>query len=248
MDRALWLQRFENTSLPTWPCPICGKGHVALVAKTFTHKEASGSLASRRSPEWDPEWIEYVFGCWGKCSNASCHQPFSVIGKGRIVPYINEEHGEEWLDEFQALHCHPTPHIIKIPEKCPSEVSEPLVSAFSLFWANPEACAGRIRVSLEALMNHLGISKRQRTAKGKFAELKLHARIDKFAKSDPTNGAQLLALKWLGNAGSHDSGTVSHSDLLDAFEILEHALAEIIDQRSKRVAALAKKLTKKHSK
>lgn len=54
-----------------------------------------------------------------------------------------------------------------------------------------------------------------------------------------------MALKWLGNAGSHDR-TVSKSDLLDAFEILEHALAEIIDRRSAKVAELAKKLAKKH--
>jgi hypothetical protein len=54
-----------------------------------------------------------------------------------------------------------------------------------------------------------------------------------------------MALKWLGNTGTH-SAEVSEDDLLDAFEILEHALIEIIEKRSTKVAELAKKLTKKH--
>lgn len=248
MDRSLWLQHFDKNVLPTWPCPACGKGHVSLVQKSFTHKETASSERSKESPDWDPEWIEYVFACWGQCSNSSCKQPFAITGKGGIAPYIDEMHGEEWGDYFQALTCNPMPHFISMPNKCPSEVSDPLKSAFAVFWISPEACAGRIRVSLEALMNHMGIPKRHKTKKGTFVEMTLHARIDRFAKSDPANGTQLLALKWLGNAGSHDSGMVSHNDLLDAFEIMEHALAELIDKRSKRVAALAKQLTKKHSK
>jgi hypothetical protein len=60
-------------------------------------------------------------------------------------------------------------------------------------------------------------------------------------------GIQLMALKWLGNTASHE-GNVSREDLLDAFEILEHILVELIDQRSVRVAELARNLTKKHAK
>lgn len=54
-----------------------------------------------------------------------------------------------------------------------------------------------------------------------------------------------MALKWIGNTGSHGS-YMSTNDLLDSFEIMEHALAEIIGGHSARVAAIAKKLTKKH--
>jgi len=66
-------------------------------------------------------------------------------------------------------------------------------------------------------------------------------------KGEPAVGAQLMALKWLGNTASHE-GSVSRDDLLDAFEILEHSLSELIEQRSARVAELARQLTKKHSK
>jgi hypothetical protein len=137
------------------------------------------------------------------------------------------------------------PHIIGIPRKCPKEVALELEAAFGLFWAAPTACAGRIRVALELLMDHFRIPKKAKGNSGRYYELKLHARIERFKAKDPVVGAQLMALKWLGNSGSH-TGAVKHDDLLDAFEILEHSLGELIDKKSKTVAKLAKKLAKKH--
>ena len=78
-------------------------------------------------------------------------------------------------------------------------------------------------------------------------DLNLHARIEEFAKRDAVIGAQLMALKWLGNTGSHE-GSVTKDDLLGAFEIMEHALVELIDRRSEKVAALAKQLAHRHRK
>lgn len=76
---------------------------------------------------------------------------------------------------------------------------------------------------------------------------RLHKRIERYAKAEESIGPQLMALKWLGNTGSH-SGDVGQQELLDAFEILEHVLAEIVERRSDRVAALARELTEKHGK
>jgi hypothetical protein len=95
-------------------------------------------------------------------------------------------------------------------------------------------------------MTYLGMHSLPKQAKPQ-SKPKLHAAIESFAKNNPVLGAQLMALKWLGNTGSHDS-SVSRADLLDAFEILEHVLAEILERRSERVAELAKQLTDKHSK
>lgn len=94
-------------------------------------------------------------------------------------------------------------------------------------------------------MDHLGIQSRRKNKKGKFDKLTLHNRIEVFSKNEPTIGAQLMALKLLGNTGSHDGG-VMRNDVLDAFEIVEHALFELIDDKSKRIAALAQTLTEKH--
>lgn len=101
-------------------------------------------------------------------------------------------------------------------------------------------------MTLEKLMDHLRMPTKRKTEKGKYHELKLHDRLLLFQESDPKQGNRLLAVKWLGNTGSHEE-QVSAEDLLDAYEVLEHALAEILDKTSSRVDALAKKLTKKHA-
>ena len=246
MDRTLWVRTFSEHGMPTWRCPVCKRGTTSLVPKSLAYKETTRSIHEHSKEEWDPEWIEYVFIAWAECSNTACKHPFAISGTGGVAPDYDEDRGVEWYDYFSPLQCHPMPDIIHIPTKCSENVLIELRAAFSLFWGYSEACAGRIRVALEYLMNHLGVPKRKKGKGGKFYDLTLHGRLDYFANKNPVIGTQLMALKWLGNAGSHD-GAVSKIDLLDAFEILEHALAEIVDQRSAKVAALAKKLTKKHA-
>ena len=245
MNRSLWTESLTNASCPAWPCPTCSKGSLALVQKSLTFKETIESERARHHDDWDPDWIDYIFTAWAECRYPPCKQRFAIAGTGGIDPTYGPEGDTEWENYFSPKMCHPMPDIFTLPTKCPEEVKQELRASFALFWSNRAACAGRIRVALECLMTHLGVPKRKKNAKGKFFELSLHARIDAFAASAPTIGPQLIALKWLGNSGSHD-GEVSKNDLLDAFEILEHALGEIIDQRSAKVAALAKKLTKKH--
>lgn len=245
MNRALWTQSLTKFSCPAWLCPICRKGTVALVSKSHVSFENADSKRARKDEAWDPGWISYTFTAWGECRHPSCKEQFVISGRGGIEPESDHEGGHEWEDYFSPLFCHPMPDIIELPAKCPDEVKEELRAAFSIFWLHHAACAGRIRVALEYLMNHLKIPKQKKDKSGKYFDLTLHARLDLFATNEPAIGPQLMALKWLGNTGSHDR-EVSKVDLLDAFEILEHALVEIIDGRSARVAALAKKITLKH--
>ncbi len=245
MNRSLWTESLTKVSCPAWPCPTCSKGSLALVQKSLTFKQTIESQRACRHAEWDPDWISYIFTAWAECQHPPCKERFAIVGIGGVEPAFGPEGETDWEDFFSPKMCHPMPEIINIPTKCPAEVRAELLAAFALFWSNYAASAGRIRVALECLMTHMGVPKRRKSAKGKYFELNLHTRIDACAASMPTIGQQLIALKWLGNSGSHD-GKVNGNDLLDAFEILEHTLGEIIDRRSKKVAALAKKLTKKH--
>jgi Domain of unknown function (DUF4145) len=247
MKRSLWQQFLNTTACPGWTCPACRTGSIALVQKSLKAEETIASKNARKDDDWDPEWLRYTFTAWAECRHPPCKQKFAIAGTGGVGQEYDEEGVTEWREYFAPLACHPMPDIIDLPPKCPEEVSNEVRSAFALFWAHPEACAGRIRVALEGLMTHLGVPK-ERTAKtGKVVHIDLHDRIDIFSLTDAGTGTQLMALKWLGNAGSHGR-RVSRSDLLDAFEIMEHALVEIIDGRAAKVAALAKKLTAKHSK
>jgi len=245
MNRTLWIQTLSKHSCPAWPCPVCRKGTLALIPKSLVYKETVESKRAHDHEAWDPDWITYKFTAWAECRHPTCKQEFAIAGTGGVGPEFDADGGYEWEDYFSPMFCQPMPGMIDIPSKCPEDVRDELQEAFALFWSNRAACAGRIRVALESLMNHLGVPKRKKEKNGRYFDLSLHARIDAFSKTKSTVGSQLMALKWLGNAGSHSS-EVSKNDLLDAFEIMEHSLGEIIDKRSEKVASLAKKLTKKH--
>lgn len=245
MNRKIWTQPLTKSWCPPWPCPSCKKGSVGIVYKSLAYQHTSASHRAHSIEDWSPDSNEYRFTAWVRCKNPHCSEQFSITGTGYDEP-TNTEDGYDWIPCFFPKTCIPMPHLFELPEKCPVDVSLILIEAFSLFWAHPQACAGRIRVALECLLNELGIQKRKKNKQGKYYELTLHSRInDYFSKIEPEIGKQLMALKLLGNSGSHES-KVDTEDLLDAFEIMEHALSEIIERRSARINSLTKKIIKKH--
>jgi len=247
MKRYLWDMTHTESYVLPWPCAECGKGLLQAVPKSLVHKETISSQRAHSEEAWDPDWIEYTFSAWLKCTNAGCGQDFALSGVGGVEPrYDNEEGTMGWNSYFAPRWCSPMPDIFEFPSKCPEKVKEQLKTSFRLFWADHAASASKVRIALEYLMDHLGVQKRKKEKNGKFSDLSLHQRVEIFQKGEPAIGSQLMALKWLGNTGSHEAN-ISRDDLLDAFEILEHALGELIDRRSVKVAELANKLTKKHA-
>ena len=245
MNRSLWKQTLNKTWCPAWPCPVCRKGTLLLVPKSLTYRETVESKRARSDEAWDPDWITYAFTAWAECSHPPCKQQLAIAGTGGVAPEYDVDGDYGWEEYFSPMMCYPMPDMFDFPAKCPDDVREELRAAFAIFWSHQPACAGRIRVALECLMNHMGVPRRKKDRSGKYFDLSLHARIDAVAKKEPTIGSLLMALKWLGNAGSH-IGDVNKDDLLDAFVIMEHALSEIIERRSAKVAELARKLIKKH--
>ena len=247
MNRHIWTEELSVVHCPPWPCHVCGKGTLVLIKDSLVFHETVESRRSHNAEAFDFDWITYVFTAWAHCTNHSCKQEYAITGTGGVAPQYVSENEWEYEEYFRPKFCYPMPDFFKFPAKCPQDVKNELRDAFAIFWSNKAACAGRLRVALEYLMNHIGVPKRKKGSNGKFHDLSLHARIEAFANKEPTIGAQLMALKWIGNTGSHDSN-VGTNDLLDSFEIMEHALAEIIGGHSARVAELAKQLTKKHRK
>ncbi len=82
------------------------------------------------------------------------------------------------------------------------------------------------------------------TNSGKQTKLTLHARIEASQKIDKENGDILLAIKWLGNSGSHP-GAITRGDVLDAFDMLELVLDNLYGTTKatimKKVRAVNKK-------
>ena len=95
-------------------------------------------------------------------------------------------------------------------------------------------------------MDDQAIAKKTKTKKGTFESLSLHGRLERFAKKFPEVGQALLAVKWLGNSGTHSS-ELTASDSLDGFELLSFALDEIFESKSKRLKALTTTIIKKNT-
>jgi hypothetical protein len=60
--------------------------------------------------------------------------------------------------------------------------------------------------------------------------LSLHKRIEIYEKTNPEVSSFLLAIKWIGNAGSHFSD-VKNDDVLDAYELLEFSLDQLFTDK-----------------
>jgi hypothetical protein len=243
MEKEIWKRLIWEEKCPPWPCPSCGAGVVAVVPGSFKQAPTKASIADSNEDWWGAENVVYSFGAWGKCSNALCSEGFCLSGTGTVEVGPDEQGNAQYEDAFQLRYCHPTLQLIRLPKQCPQAVADSLSYAFSLYWVDRPATAGRIRVAVERLLDHLAIP--ATTKKGGY--LPLDHRIDAFSKNDPTNGAHLMALKWLGNVGSH-TDYVNTDDLLSAFEILEHVLGEVIDKKSASIAKLAADITAKYGK
>jgi len=250
VDRKALKLPFDLNRPPDWVCPTCKKGVLRIKKDTFFKEEIRQSR-NHSDDSWEPEWIEYVYSCLLTCTNDQCKEVVSSSGIGSVDSSIyedaNGEIGQEYDDYFRPKFFVPHLTLIEIPETCPESVAEPLRESFRLFFAVPSAASNNVRIAIEELLTELKV-KRFNLVKGKRRLISLHQRIDLL----PTKYAELknliLAIKWLGNAGSHGNngdGAISMDDVMDTYELMEHILHEIYARNTKKLVALARKVNKK---
>lgn len=248
-DRSLWSETFQERELPLLPCPRCKHGRLTLAESDLVKVRPAYNLGIENCEDFEADWKEERFTAFLRCNIQQCGEAVAVSGEMQI---------EEYADEFTPPHLRevlrphsmcPTPPIIRVPENIPPAVKRELLLAFELFWADLGASAIKIRVSLERLMDHFKVArsflwydKKNPGAASERRPLALSGRIDKFAKAtkDNVHSQTLHALRRLCNLGAHS--TVAREGLLDAFQIYEAALEELIEKKSKEFAKLVAKV------
>jgi len=164
------------------------------------------------------------------------------------VEYINyydqvsDQHEEALIEEFTPTFFHPTLNIFRISENCPELVKNEIIDSFKLFWFDLPSCANKVRTSLELLLNEQKVNKTTSTKKGR--RLKLHERIVEYKKKNEQVADFLLAIKWIGNTGSH-IGTLERNDLLDAYELLDFSLSKLYDNKETELEKLQREINKR---
>ena len=237
--------KFELGSFPPWPCPICGRHSLAIKPGSLNQEETSESQRAHSHEDWDPEWVSERFVCLLVCQDFRCGEPCTVAGS---TSYDLEPGPDFDTTEYLEPHfVEPAPELIKIPGKCPKDVATNLRAAFSLFWNDPSAALNRIRISLEALLDSEKVQKKAKTKKGKFQQLSLHHRIEKFLPKDVSTRTKLLAVKWLGNEGSHQ-GSITKVEVLEALELVENILEIVVVKRPQYLDRMAREIAKRKGK
>lgn len=248
MDRTPYQLPFTIDRVPAWVCPACRVGHLTLDKKSLINQETAASLKEHSHDAWEPDWIRSVFACVFQCDNANCKEPVTCSGVGRVdhFEYEDEEYGwsQSTEEPLTPHYFHPSLVLMDIPEKCPEKVAGYLHESFALSFADPSAALNSARTAVEALMTALGI-KRFAIVKGKQRSISLHQRIQLLPPKYQEQKDLLLAVKWLGNAGSHDGDKATTADVSVTYDLLEHVLSEIYEGKGKKLKAMAKKVNKK---
>lgn len=242
-----WLKTsFSKDKIPDWTCPSCSSGFLKIDTSKFYFEETKLSLSWHDNPVWDPEFIQYRFCGTLTCKN--CNDQISFIGDGEIdhVHYYDDfqdGYVEKYNEIFTPKYFNPPLNIFQINEKCPNEIKDEIVDSFRLFWSDLPSCANKIRTGLEMLMTQQKV-KKTNLQRGRRKKLMLHKRIEEFKLIKPEIADFLLAIKWIGNSGSH-VGKLERIDVLDAYELLEHSLNKLFNGRELELIKKTKEINKR---
>ena len=196
---------------------------------------------SKGDESWYPGDIEERFECVLLCDNRYCNEPIMVCGRTGHEQVWDQEEGQTWDRYFMPVFFYPAPPIIRIPKECPEDIRHQLKEAFSMYWFHLGGSANRLRNGIELILTYLKVQRFARSTKRGRVRLALHNRILIFREKHREFGDLMLAVKWLGNEGSHP-GKMTKDDVLDGFEIIEHLLREVFEQTSSRIASLSRQI------
>lgn len=239
-----FLKGFTKDSEVPFPCPSCGRTTLEIVSDSIITNQ---TVASKKNQEedFDIETREEVYKGIFTCINKKCNEQIYHIGK---VFY-------DWdYSDYVVVDGYPSPskresvwfmvpeyitpfiQYFKIPNETPYEIINVLNEAFKLTPTSYSAAANKVRVAVEVLCSTFGIQGRREN--GSF--IVLNQRLENIKEE---NGlypfkTKLSAIKWLGNAGSHEEDDVDIESLFHSFEIIKNVLNGLYN-KSDRVDRLA---------
>lgn len=245
VDRVLYAKYLTRQEAPPWPCPACGSGHYRLLQPSL-HSEFTSGTQQAWSEEWfGAEHVEMRFVALMKCDNKKCSESASIAGRGEVLEFPDERMEKiEHQDIFYPTYVVPSPTLIELPTRCPQNVSEELAKAFVASWGDFSAAGNHIRAATELLLDALKIKKTKAQGARNRVPLNLHSRIESIKAKYPAVYELLLAIKWLGNAGSHP-GALTRNSVFDAFDILESALNSLYSDHPKAIGKLVRAVNRR---
>ncbi len=251
IDRKLYKGYFLREEMSGWMCPTCNKGTLQMEKDKFIFEDNSTTKQYRHHEDFNiPYDIVYTYTALLTCTNPKCKEVVTNSGTGcvDVVGQTLSPDGypdTEYGDHFQPRYFYPPIHIFVIPKNTPDNVKDSIISSFSFVFTNKSASANQVRIALECLLTHLKINRYRITRNRKKKRLLLHERIELLPEKYQKIKEVCLAIKWLGNAGSHCDDKMTFDDIFDGYDMLSFILEELYDNKHVHVKKLAKKINDK---
>lgn len=246
-DRSLYFNKYDPDTFPHFPCPKCPRGMLFLDKESLSIKEPQYSIDQHLGSKWDPELTEERFIAFLICSNQFCGEIAAITGNvDSELEYLPEQTNDiytpyEISKSLRLRSIFPVPQLFDIPKEIPKKIEIEIMAAFQLYWSDLGACANRLRISVESILDDLQIPAFDLKKSGYAYRIKLNDRISEYKKIDPDHAATMDALRLIGNVGSHE-GDVAQDTILDAFQIYEDTLAELYGKRSATMQKLKQRI------
>lgn len=258
INRKLYTSYFRRDNLPNWRCPNCDSSLLKIKDDKFVSDNNSATELNKSEDWFDPiEMAELTFTALLECQNDKCKEVITCSGSGFVdYEYYINEYGEQdryYERYFVPKYFYPPLHFFRIPDETPEDVINAILESFSLFFTNKSSSANQIRVALECLLTHLGIKrfenrKDKKTKKGYRYWLSLHERIQLLPEKYKSIKELCLAIKWLGNSGSHCGESLNSEDVFNAYDMISNLLDILYYNKNEHARKLAKKINRKKGK
>lgn len=235
MSGASFFTTFTEDQCPPWTCPGCINTTLKMVPESFYYSKTASTIAHEKDEWFDYDNVSYVFCCQLKCELAGCLESVALTGIGWIdlEPSYDDQGNmrADYIRTFQAKTFYPALPLFIPPEGCPETVLTELYEISALLNSHPSAAANAIRRLLETLLDKMKVP-REIPREGKApAVLRLHARIERFPEILGEHQRGVMALKYLGNTGSHEIREIERQNLEDACQILENIIQQLYQRK-----------------
>ncbi len=218
-DREKW----ENITIHRITCPYC------------ENNLANQELLVRTPIDNENSHVSYKL----ICQNEACKKEIIVHG------IENKPFLEENPVTFNIKYVYPNIQLFSIPQKIPTKIKTELINSFSLFFWDYDACANKLRRTVEALLSCNKIPN-YHIVNHKQKDLKLYDRIELLQKKKPKLDIEIYlhAIRKIGNTGSHKDN-VSKENIFDCFEFISKIIDVLYNKQEVKLRAKAKKIANK---
>jgi hypothetical protein len=240
-------KQFENLIGPfqEWPSLLCRRCGLAALEPDITE---IASLANAADGEEEPLVIAWRTGFFHgtlSCPRTPCRNIYVVAGEWSRGPDVTAESLDDDpnLAGLEVRHILPALPLMDFPDNVPFNIRSLVDSASSVLLSDPSAAATRIRAAIECLLDEQ--KTRKTCPNDRRKKLSAHNRILLFSKENRAAADFLMAMKWIGNVGTHERSPLPLSAVLDGTELFARAIELIYDREGqaleRRAAAINKR-------